>query len=247
MLISKSVDVRNREYIGKVEDNEDPAQMQRIRVRLPQHPKNMKTEELPWAIPAKDGMFGSGQPAGSCIVPRKDTFVRVILCPDQYSPVYSQLQTVTSGNLTDDYPDTYGLQDPKGNFFKMNMIKELINILLKSEIRIEQTGDIKIKLAGNAHICCEGLYLQAKDINITTPSIVTNSAISCASVNTAMVITQNLSATAANVVGTFEGTLKGQASYASMANGSAADMATPETQVPDVQVPQTPDLDFSEG
>lgn len=244
MLLSKSVDVKNKEYIGIVEDNDDPAQMQRVRVRLPQHPKNMKTEELPWAIPEKPGMFGSGNPAGTCIVPQVNSFVRVILCYDQYNPVYTQLQTITSGNLTDNYPNMYGFQDPNGNYFKMNMIKNLINVLLKSEVRIEQTGDIKIKLAGNLHIAVDGLYLKSTDINITSDNIITNASICCPTLDTYNVTTMGLSATQANIVGTFKGSLKGQASQASVVSGNFGEMPEPQLSIPEVDTPELPDLDF---
>ena len=87
---------------------------------------------------------------------------------------------------------------------------------MESEIQVSQTGDLKVKLAGNIHLVCDGMFIQAKDINITSNSISTNASVCAPSIDTYNLVTNALSATAANVNGSFSGSLNGGCSFASV-------------------------------
>lgn len=244
MLLHEPVRQTDRLYVGVVVDNDDPAKMQRVRVRLPQHPENMSDDQIPWAVPEKAGVFGSGNGLGTMCVPIVGSFVSVRLCPDQYSPVYTQLQSVTSSNIAEGYPKSYGFQDPNGNYLNMNMKKKLMKILLESEIQVTQTGDLKVNLVGNVHLACDGLYLQANDIHITSNSITTNASVSAPTVDTYNLVTCGLSATTANVKGTFSGTLNGSCAFASVVSEIQGSYPEPECLDPNVENPAGPDLDY---
>lgn len=244
MILREPLKQTEKLYVGVVVDNNDPARMQRVRVRLPQHPDNLKDDDLPWAVPEKAGMFGSGNGLGTMSVPIIGSFVSVRFCPDQYSEIYTQLQTVTSANITGGYPKAYGIQDQNGNFLSMNLVEKLLKVLLESEVQISQTGDIKMKLAGNIHLDCGGIYIRAQDINIVSNMIATNANFSASSVDSYTVITNTLSASSANINGTFSGSLKGSCTFASETANSPGDFPAPILSEPTVVVPTTPDVDI---
>lgn len=246
MLLREPLKQTGKLYVGVVVDNDDPSRMQRVRVRLPQHPDNLKDENLPWVVPEKSGMFGSGNGLGTMCVPIVGSFVSVRFCPDQYSAVYTQLQTSTSANITEGYPKAYGMQDQNGNFINMNLVEKLLKVLLESEIQVSQTGDLKVKLAGNIHIVCDGMFIQAKDINITSNSISTNASVCAPSIDTYNLVTNALSATAANVNGSFSGSLNGGCSFASVVSEIQGQYPDPNCLTPNVVAPTAPDLDFEE-
>ena len=227
MLLKEPISQTDKIYVGVVVDNKDPSRMQRVRVKLPQHPSNLENKDIPWSVPEKTGMFGSGNGLGTLAVPVEGSFVSVRMCPDQYSTVYTQIQTVTDSDISSGYPNAYGFKDANGNRLSMDLVNNLLKIL-----------------DGNLHLYCKGLFMQAGDINITSDDITTNAPVHAASLDTYSVTTINLSASAASVRGSFQGSLKGGSSFSSIATGIQGDYPEVICPKPVVDDPTAPDLDY---
>jgi hypothetical protein len=137
-------------FTGKVEDNNDPDQLGRCKIRVYGlfDDVNIATSDLPWAKP--DNQF-IGSNIGSFIVPPVDTLVRVYFDGDDiYNPVYttkvlntSQLST----NRSEDYPHTLVMwETDNGDFFQIN------RKTLEMELRHSSGLDLTIDANGNVTI-----------------------------------------------------------------------------------------------
>lgn len=246
----KQLPISARIYVGAVIENNDPAGLQRVKVRLPQYPIDMPNDCIPWASPEKAGGFGSGNSAGNLIVPRIGTLVMVRHYPDQYSPLYSMIQTTVPDQLVDNnYPNVYGLQDPNGDYIKFDLIRKILTLIMTGEIRLssnDEGSDVKIQIGGNVNLVCKGLNIQSSDVNLTTQSIITNGTLSVRDVQTGNVTTNNLSTKAAQIGGAvIEGSLEGTAKFATFAGYPPGyDLPLPITVDPELPDPIRPDVVF---
>ena len=126
----------------------------------------------------------------------------------------------------------------------MDMVKNLLQILINSDIQVSHKGELKVKLAGNIHLVCDGLYLQANDINITSKNIATNSCVSVATLDAYSITTNSLSSMSTKASGTFAGTLKGGCTYSSIVTMTPGDYPEPACDEPEVPTPDYPNIDF---
>lgn len=246
----KKYDIREYSQWGIVVDNNDPLKLQRLRIRLDSYPKNMKDEQIPWASPLKSVFQGGGSGVfGTISVPEVNTIVRVVHLYDQYSPCYiDEIQSSLPMNLIvenlTDYPRIYGAQDSNKNYYRVELVKKLMKILMDSEIQINQTGDVKIKMNGNINLKCDNLVVESDSIQVTCGKFDTNSELTARKIETSVLNTDNLSASSANVNGAFSGTLDGTAYFATYAGQQPSPQITPNIAEIDLPVPIKPDLDF---
>lgn len=105
-------DISKIDYIGIIEDINDPLQIGRAKVRVfgkfghADGENEIPTEHLPWAYP-EFGFFGDTTGAGSFSTPKLDTEVKVRFINDNiYYPKYSTLENVSEA-LLDDIKDSY--------------------------------------------------------------------------------------------------------------------------------------------
>lgn len=86
-------------YRGLVEDNNDPLQYGRVRVRVYPLYRGIEAVSLPWAVPAMGLFDGAGNGIGSFAIPRVGSYVFVFFeAGDVYQPVYfAEAQTATYG------------------------------------------------------------------------------------------------------------------------------------------------------
>jgi hypothetical protein len=163
-------DLYTYEYVGIIEDNNDPLKIGRCRTRIHGIYDGISTNELPWAVP--DFPLAVGV-KGSFIVPEIGTVVAVYFDNgDRYEPRF-RAKILDTANLNfecdkdEDYPNSVIFYETSnGDYFKINRAKgELIiktgagALLRMSEdgtIELNnmasEKGDLKVKLRGNISI-----------------------------------------------------------------------------------------------
>ena len=136
-------------YVGKIENNNDPEQLGRCKVRVyGVYDSVIPTEDLPWAIMEPNFIGGK---KGSFIVPPIDTIVRVYFeNSDIYTPIYTtkimDKSNLPSG-IDEDYPNTMVFfQTDNGDLLKINRKTNVVTFSSASgaTIIIDESGNINI-------------------------------------------------------------------------------------------------------
>ena len=143
-------------YIGIVEDNTDPLQMGRIRVRIKEvFGSKIPTDKLPWASPFQSPSAGSAPGLVGIHIPEIDSHVIVAFNKqDIYSPVYTG-QPLAKGHLFEDlvenYPHRYGFKDSNLNQFWVDKLTGEIEVKHHSGTRlyIDDEGSVTVDVLKN--------------------------------------------------------------------------------------------------
>jgi len=166
----KRVSVLHGVHRGVVVDNEGG--LGRIRVALPgvypdvdENPDLI--ESLPWVYPKVPVGQGGSSFGSGLEVPEIGAEVNVeFMHDDPHFPFYTHKwdsEATHGGRFDEDYPDSYGRQDPAGNLFKVNKTRGSIEIVLASGIKITTDS------AGNATVALPGkLTFQNLDGSVST-------------------------------------------------------------------------------
>ena len=152
------------EFIGIVENNNDPEKMGRCQIRIHGIHDDIPTSNLQWMHP--DFPLSIGY-SGSFIVPEKDTSVLVkFVDGDIYQARYygkamdNHSGTFKRSNKDDSYPDTCILYETKnGDYLKINRSKG------EFYLRTGSGSSISIDTNGNIEITNEGT--NKGDMNLT--------------------------------------------------------------------------------
>lgn len=194
----KNADYKGRFIIGKVVDNDDPDQLQRVRVRLPHIYDDISDDsELPWALPATQRFQGATSSVGTFGVPVVDTDIIVILDDgNRYSPIYLG-SVLTSEDLKlisgTSYLDTYGIQDKAGNKIYVDAGSSntiAIKHASGTEIVIDNSGKLSITTVADTEIT------SAADVTITADAECNITATSKATVTVGATLIEATPATA---------------------------------------------------
>ena len=172
-FLKESTDPATQSYLGMVEDNEDPEKLGRLRVRIGLF-EDYATEELPWACPTL-GTHGNSSSAGGLNVPEKGSQVRIYFPSHDLTAPYSMGAELNNLNKTtffdDDYPNTYGYKDSRGNFMKINKARDTVQFQHSStsNLKIAPDGSMQVALSNGAYFTFDNrnnfeLYLGAVDI-----------------------------------------------------------------------------------
>lgn len=175
-FLKESTDPATQSYLGMVEDNEDPEKLGRLRVRIGLF-EDYATEELPWACPTL-GTHGNSSSAGGLNVPEKGSQVRIYFpSHDLTAPYYMGAELNNLNKTTffdDDYPNTYGYKDSRGNFVKVNKARDTVQFQHSStsNLKIAPDGSMQVALSNGAYFTFDNrnnfeLYLGAVDISGT--------------------------------------------------------------------------------
>ncbi len=147
----------NAEYVGTVENHEDPMKLGRLQVRVPEIYGDIPKDHLPWANPGQS--FGGGKDYGLFMIPIPGSKVRIRLfrghpwAPEWFGthwfegepPKESQLKT----------PHNYLIKTPKGHIIDMHDDKPYIRIKDKNGnfiILNTEKDDLDIKVGNDAHV-----------------------------------------------------------------------------------------------
>ena len=153
-FLKESVDPATQSYLGMVEDNNDPEKLGRLRVRISPY-MDFETENLPWACPTL-GTHGNKDNAGGLNVPELGSQVRVYFpSHDLTAPYYMGAELNELNRTTffdDDYPNSYGYKDSRGNFIKVNKARDTIQLqhASTSNIKVTPDGSMQVSLSNGA-------------------------------------------------------------------------------------------------
>jgi len=143
-------------YTGVVVDNDDPARLLRVRVRVVErHGTKIPDDKLPWAAPIVPPDFGAGNAVGGFHIPQVGVQVLVIFPNDDiHTPFY--FGRILSKNdkwesLSGNYPGRYGFRDPDGNYVLVDTVDGWAEMRHHSGtyMRIEDSGDVFIHVSGS--------------------------------------------------------------------------------------------------
>lgn len=166
----RNVDVH---YLGDVEDNNDPLKLGRLKVRISIF-EDIDTEQLPWCFPLLPSFLGNSKNSIMFSVPEIGSQVRVSFPNrDIYTPFYSSADLTTGNKCTffdEDYPDSYGFKDSKGNFVKINKKTNEITIQhsTSSNIVIDSFGDFYFnhKDGNSFEMRASGMKIEAPNTHV---------------------------------------------------------------------------------
>ena len=147
-IIAKEKELATMSFLGTVEDNNDPEKLHRVKVHAAPY-ENLTTEQLPWALP-KQSSCGNSPTNASFNVPEIGSQVRIFFpSQDLTAPYYEGAEFNETNRCTffdEDYPNTYGYKDSKGNFMRVNKAKETI------ELQHSSTTNLKVAADGSAQV-----------------------------------------------------------------------------------------------
>lgn len=158
----KATESLEREYIGVVEDHNDPLGTGRLRIRIPELYGDIPKDHLPWATPAAG--FGGGQGYGVFMIPKPGAKMRVRLfrghpwtpewigthwfkdeppAESQISPPHNYLIKTPKGHLIDMHDDKpyIRIRDTHGNYITLNTEKDDIEIYVGHDLLHEVKRD----------------------------------------------------------------------------------------------------------
>ncbi len=146
---------KGTKFFGRVVSNQDPLQIKRVQARIPGLHDGLTDTQLPWCAPnTKDGIGESGG-ASSCFVPVLGALVTIEFQDgDMHHPLYVATPTMP-GQLDPlfqtNYPNRWGISDPQGNQFYVDMAAGDTMLKLQSgyTIHIDKAGNVAMSTPGN--------------------------------------------------------------------------------------------------
>lgn len=143
-----------KKYIGTVVSNDDPKNLGRIKVTVPNLIEG-PTADLPWCVRDKQSTLGSSSSGGIWAVPRVGTKVEIeFLNEDPYFPMYSDAPDSTGTKPSSFNKDTIGFEEEGFSVVFDRQTKKFeiehptgTKVIIKADGTVEITA-IKITLNG---------------------------------------------------------------------------------------------------
>ncbi len=161
--------IDNPYFIATVEDNVDPNNSYRVRVRIEgMHGDTILTNQLPWAAKVDSSFMGVGGTALSHSVPEVGAKVLVLAVNSNVNSLvylgslYTKASETPSGTS---YLGTYGIYSQKGEFIGVDKVTGVLNALWK--------GDITVNASGNVSLTASALNVAAQSLIGDISSITT--------------------------------------------------------------------------
>ena len=146
----------DREYIGTVENHDDPMKIGRLQVRVPELYGDIPKEHLPWANPSSG--FGGGKGFGFFMIPTPGSKVRVRLfrghpwTPEWIGTHWFEKEPPTESQISP--PHNYLIKSPKGHLIDLHDDKPYVRIRdMHGNFVILNTekDDLEIKVGNDSH------------------------------------------------------------------------------------------------
>lgn len=161
-------------FYGKVVDNNDPSQIRRVRVAIPEIYGDAPPEELPWAMP-KCPPSGTGQTSTFGTYGVLDVGSEVWVEFQQGDPHFPVVVGVALNKSTQkqtelvNYPHRYGMDDSKGNWIIVDKLTGDVEIghFSDTRVRIEPNGNLHVTAVADQFIYVEGNHNEEVKGNAT--------------------------------------------------------------------------------
>ena len=135
-------------YYGTVIDNNDPAKLHRIKIRIPElhgTDQDIPDDNLPWAIHFRPTFLGGGTDLSLAAIPRIGSDVVVIhMKGDVYQPAYVFELAHNNNRLSQaeqNYPNSYVLRDSDSNFWHVDLVNDKLDIKFNGSEALNITVD----------------------------------------------------------------------------------------------------------
>ena len=143
-------------FVGTVEDNKDPTNNYRVKVRINVlHPDNITVDQLPWAAKVDSSFMGIDSSSILHSVPEVGSKVLVLAIGNDPNSLvylgclYKKTDSTPSG---DDYLNCYGIYDKNGNYIKLDKIQKLFELIFEGKININKITEMNITVNGNVNL-----------------------------------------------------------------------------------------------
>lgn len=169
-------------FIGTVEDNNDPTNNYRIKVRIKElHQDSISTANLPWAAKVDSAFMGMSDNAPlSHNVPEVGSQVLLIAVGNDPNSLlyigilYHKTPQTPSG---DSYGGSYGIYMSGGQFVGIDKVTKTFQMIYEGHINIDKILDGKLTVSNKLDVICPKTNIIG-DINITGNVHVTGNIIS---------------------------------------------------------------------
>lgn len=135
---------------GIVIDNNDPSQLQRVKVRVAELHSGRPEGEIPWSLQFMFSKQGHTNSMGSIAIPVIGAEVLIMFPEDDEHNTYYiadyYSKNTQIAELLVDYPHVYGNIDASGNLFLVNTLKDTVTFVHVSGtfINIQQSGMVNV-------------------------------------------------------------------------------------------------------
>ena len=226
-FLKELTDPATMDYLGMVEDNNDPEKLGRIRVRISPYMDFETTEDLPWACPIL-GSCGNSANSGGLNIPEVGSQVRVFFPSHDLTAPYYRGAELNEFNRTtffdDNYPNTYGYKDSTGNFYKIDKANKTVQFQhsSSSNLRVAPDGSMQVALSNGAYFTFSNSNAFEMSIGTINVKGMPNGALSARADDSISIKTNNMNVNCPNVA--FSGNV-------SVGNGITADFTAGDKTV----------------
>lgn len=151
--LTEKRDTKSITYTGKVMNNDDPLKLGRVRVRVVEFygtAEEIPDTDLPWINQEPSSSVGGNSGTASFSVPEINSVVQVEFPTSDpnfgyYKGGCNSLD-IRNSFFDEDYPNSYGFIDSQNNSFKINKIKNTIEVKhhTGTKITINTDGSISV-------------------------------------------------------------------------------------------------------
>ena len=150
--IYKDPSFANPFFIGTVEDNNDPTNNYRVKVRIDKmHPNTITTAQLPWAAKVDASFMGMDSSSILHGIPEIGSKVLVLAIGNDINSLvylgclYKNTSSTPSG---DNYINNYGIYNKNGEFIGVEKIRGIFHMIWNGDLTLDIQG--KVKIGSNA-------------------------------------------------------------------------------------------------
>lgn len=164
-------------FIGTVENNVDPTNNYRVKVRIKGlHPANISVANLPWAAKVDSAFMGFSSTApmnhavpeiGSQVLlvavgndPNALLYIGILCHQTPMTPL-EEIKDALSA-----YDNTYGMYMSNGQFIGVDKVQKIFNMIYEGDINIDKADNLIINIGSKVTITAPDIEINSRSINI---------------------------------------------------------------------------------